>query len=181
MLVDNKDQKLLPGMTANATIASATANNALVVPTAALSFVPTGTGARRGGKRPAGATGTAAAPAAAKPAGTTTAPAAGAASASPWGTTTGSAATVIAAGSDGHVFVQRNGKLARIPVHIDLVANGQAAVTATGSGTQTLAAGDAVVTGTNGGTATRKTAASTNPFQSQQQRVPGGARGGPRS
>lgn len=169
VLVDNKDQKLLPGMTANATIATATASNSLVVPTAALSFVPAGNGAHRG-NRPATAT-------------TATTPAAGSANSSPWGTTTGSAATIIAAGANGHVFVQRDGKLARVPVHIDLVSGTQAAVTTTGSATQTLAVGDQVVTGANGASNARKapTSTSTNPFATQRGGGGGGGRGGPHS
>ncbi len=45
-LVNNPNNALLPGMTANATIEVKTAKNALVVPTQALSFRPTGTSQR---------------------------------------------------------------------------------------------------------------------------------------
>ncbi len=55
VLVDNNDQALLPGMTANATIDVQKAANALVVPLSALSFQPSFNGTH---KRAAGATGT---------------------------------------------------------------------------------------------------------------------------
>jgi HlyD family secretion protein len=154
VLVDNKDQVLLPGMTANATIDVQKAANALIVPLAALSFHPTGNGAHhqhgQGGTRPAN-TGTTA------PA---TAPAA--TGSSPWGTTTGSASTPIVAGSTGTVFVQRAGKLVRVPVSIALISGTQAAVAPAGDAT--LVAGDQVVTG-DGATATpahTRTTATTN-------------------
>jgi HlyD family secretion protein len=130
VLVDNNDQVLLPGMTANAMIAVQKAARALVVPLSALSFQPAFNGTH---KRAAGATGATAANASA-PSG-----------ASPWGSTTGSASAAIVAGSQGHVFVERNGKLVRVPVSIALVSGTQAAVAPAGDAT--LAAGDLVVTG----------------------------------
>jgi hypothetical protein len=115
-------------MTANARIDVQTAKNALVVPVAALSFQP-----------PAGSFGTHR-----RTAQTVATPAAGA-PASPWGATTGSAATALAGGSQGRIFVLRDGKLVRVPVGLTLVTTTQAAVVPrTGA---TLAAGDAVVTG----------------------------------
>jgi HlyD family secretion protein len=160
VLVDNKDQVLLPGMTANATIDVQKAANALIVPLAALSFHPTGNGAHhqrgQGGTRPAN-TGT-------------TAPAA--TGSSPWGTTTGSASTPIAAGSTGTVFVQRAGKLVRVPVSIALISGTQAAVAPAGDAT--LVAGDQVVTG-DGATATP---ARTRPTTTNANPLAGGA-GGP--
>ena len=151
VLVNNNDQVLLPGMTANATIAVQTAPNAFVVPLAALSFTPPiGGGARQhtgtGGTHKNGA--------------------------SPWGTTSGSASAAIAAGSTGRVFVQRNGKLVRIPVSITLISGTQAAVAPAGDAT--LVAGDQVVTGdgaTAGATHTRP-ATTSNPLTG------GGAGGG---
>jgi hypothetical protein len=123
-----------------------------VVPLSALSFTPAFNGTH---KRAAGATGT-------RPAN----------GASPWGSTTGSASSAIVAGSQGHVFVQRSGKLVRIPVSITLVSGTQAAVAPAGDAT--LAAGDQVVTG--GGAAApahaQHTTASANPLTG------GGAGGG---
>jgi HlyD family secretion protein len=129
VLVNNKDQALLPGMTANATINVQTAKNALVVPLAALSYVPAFTGGHRG-------TGTHKAPAAGGTA---------AKSASPWGATTGSASSAIVAGAQARVFVERNGKLVRVPVSVTLVSGTQAAVAPAGDAT--LVAGDQVITG----------------------------------
>lgn len=162
VLVNNNDQALLPGMTANATINVQTAKNALVVPLAALSYAPAFTGQRH-----ANGGGTSAHRAAA-------AGANGAAtSASPWGSTIGSASSAIVAGSHARVFVQRNGKLVRVPVSVTLVSGTQAAVAPAGDAT--LAAGDQVVTG--GGAAApirpQRTAQSSNPLT-------GGAGGGMR-
>jgi HlyD family secretion protein len=149
VLVDNADQALLPGMTANATIDVQTAANALVVPVAALTYAPKGAGA--GTHHHAAAAGASAAPAGPAASGTTGA--ANASGASPWGATTGSAGTTVAAGSTGRVFVQRDGKLTRVPVTVTLVSGTQAAVTpATGA---TLAAGDAVVVGDDAAATTR--------------------------
>jgi HlyD family secretion protein len=131
VLVNNDDQALLPGMTANATINVQTAKNAFVVPLAALSYVPAFTGQHR-------ANGTHRAPAAASGN-------AGAKSASPWGATTGSASSAIVAGAQSRVFVERNGKLVRVPVSVQLVSGTQAAVAPAGDAT--LVAGDQVVTG----------------------------------
>ena len=120
VLVDNDDQALLPGMTANATIDVQKAPNAFVVPLSALSFAPAFSGSTSGTHHRA-------------------------AGAAPWGSTTGSASATIAAGSQGRVFVQRDGKLVRVPVSITLVSGAQAAVAPAGDAT--LVAGDQVVTG----------------------------------
>jgi HlyD family secretion protein len=166
VLVGNNDQALLPGMTANATIDVQKAANALVVPLSALSFQPTFSGTRQ---HAAGATGTRPAKAA-----TASAPS-GAPSngASPWGNTTGSASAAIVAGSQGRVFVLRNGKPVRVPVSITLVSGTQAAVAPAGDAT--LAAGDQVIT--SGGAAAKpahaqRTTTSANPLTG------GGAGGG---
>jgi HlyD family secretion protein len=132
VLVNNNDQALLPGMTANATIGVQTASNALVVPLSALSFQPAFNGSG-GHHRPAGATGT---PRATSPAGN---------GAAPWGSTLGSSSAAIVSGSQGRLFVERSGKLVRVPVTITLVSGTQAAVAPAGDAT--LAAGDQVVTG----------------------------------
>jgi HlyD family secretion protein len=136
VLVGNNDQALLPGMTANATIDVQKAANAFVVPLSALSFTPPYNGTHHRAAGTAGATGTR--PAKAGNAASTS-------GASPWGSTTGSASAAIVTGSQGHVFVQRNGKLVRVPVSITLVSGTQAAVAPAGDAT--LVAGDQVVTG----------------------------------
>ena len=142
VLVDNGDQALLPGMTANATIDVQKASNAFVVPIAALTYTPAFTGTR-GAKgthtHNAGAAANGAAPSHA----TQTAGQAG--NASPWGATLGSASSAVVTGSQGRIFVQRNGKLVRVPVGITLVSGTQAAVAPAGDAT--LVAGDQVVTG----------------------------------
>ena len=119
--VDNTDGKLLPGMTANAAIAVAKAPNALVVPLTALQYRPAIAGADH---RRAGAAKTTAAP---------------------WGGANANAAAPTAAGSIGHVFALRDGKLVRVPVAVGLSSGTIAAVTAVAPAT--LAAGDAIVTG----------------------------------
>jgi HlyD family secretion protein len=136
VLVDNKDQALLPGMTANATIGVQKASNALVVPLSALSFTPAFNGTHHRAAGAAGAKGT-------RPVKTGNAAASN--GAAPWGNTTGSASAAIVTGSQGHVFVQRDGKLVRVPVSITLVSGTQAAVAPAGDAT--LVAGDHVVTG----------------------------------
>ena len=107
-LVNNPDGKLLPGMTANATINVKTVNNALVVPTQALSWEPaTGTVARR--KRSTQST--------------TVSP-----SNSPWGQVAGGTGASTAAGSTGMIFVQEGSTLRPVPVTVQLVSGTQAAV-----------------------------------------------------
>jgi len=123
VLVDNKAGALLPGMTANATIDIAKANDALVVPLAALSYQPAfgAAGHRAHNASSNVATGT-----------------------SPWGATTGNATAAGSASGAARIFVLRAGKLVRIPVTVTLTSGTEAAVRATSG---TLAAGDAVVTG----------------------------------
>jgi HlyD family secretion protein len=136
VLVANDDGALLPGMTANATIDVQTAKDALIVPLAALSYQPA-----------FGATGTHQ----------------HAAGATPWGATLGSASGTLAAGSTGRIFVERDGKLVRVPVQIGLVTSTQAAVTPRDGAT--LAAGDAVVTGdASAGTRPAHAPAGANPL-----------------
>ena len=119
--VDNKGGKLLPGMTANATIGVQTAKNAFVVPLQALSFRPS-----FGGKR--GSHARSAAPSGA---------------ASPWGATSATASSTVTAGSNGLIFVQTNGKPHPVRVRIALISGTQAAVTPA-NGSQ-LSAGDSVI------------------------------------
>jgi HlyD family secretion protein len=115
-LVDNASGKLMPGMTANATIAVATAKNAIVVPSAALAWRPANGFTHR--RRSSSAS-------------------------SPWGQTGAGVATTATAGSNGVIFVQRQGKIAPVPVTIGLVSGTQAAVTPLRG---TLQAGDNVIT-----------------------------------
>ena len=104
VIVDvNNDGRLLPGMTANATINVASANNALVVPLAALH-----TRSAQNQSQPSSAGSTQ----------------------SPWGqTSAGNSGGSVAAGSDASVMVKRSDKLQRVRVHVDLVTASQAAVT----------------------------------------------------
>lgn len=99
-LVNNPSNALLPGMTANATIAVKTARNALVVPLQALAYRPTGVKSMaRGG------------------------------SASPWGQTAAGTGGSVQSGDRGRIYVQRAGRAVALPVRIDLVSGAQAAVT----------------------------------------------------
>jgi HlyD family secretion protein len=136
VLVDNRDGSLLPGMTANAQIHVAKAQNALVVPAAALAYRPSATGTQHATHRATASAKT--------PSGSLAANANGS---SPWGATTSSAAALPAAGAQSRIFVERAGKLEFVPVKIDLVSGAQAAVTPLRG---TLAAGDAVVTADSG-------------------------------
>lgn len=129
VLVDNKDGRLRPGMTANASIHVAEADNALIVPLSALSYHPAAfTGQRR---RPQNATPNAAAQHSAP-----------ASNGSPWGQTLAGGNGSTVAGSRGRIFVEKNGKLTAIPVQINLVNATSAAVTPLHG---TLQAGDQVV------------------------------------
>ncbi len=98
--VNNPGGKLLPGMTANATIDVASANNALVVPLAAVHAAL---------RQTQGDTSTQS-------------------GSSPWGGSAG-ASSSVAAGQQATVMVQRNGKLQRVHVQVGLVTSTQAAVT----------------------------------------------------
>ena len=86
----------------------------------------------------------------------------------------GSASTAIVAGSQGHVFVQRNGKLVRVPVSIVLISGTQAAVAPAGDAT--LAAGDQVVTG--GGASAKSGARGQRPAGNANPLAGGGAPSG---
>ncbi len=115
-LVENPGGKLLPGMTANATVNVKTVKNALVVPAAALSWKPAGgTTHKHTGKRPASASASGSASA-------TT-------SASPWGQLGSGAATSAGAGSRGVIFIEQGGKAQPVPVTVLLMSGTQAAVT----------------------------------------------------
>jgi HlyD family secretion protein len=127
--VVNKDGKLLPGMTANATINVASAKNALVVPLAALRAQPVrGAAAASANGGATAATGQ-----------------------TPWGSVNGTVgAASIAAGSNAIVMVQRGGKNVPVHVNVQLTTTTQAAVTPIAP--DTLAAGDNVITGESGKT-----------------------------
>ncbi|MHB8147288.1 MAG: efflux RND transporter periplasmic adaptor subunit [Vulcanimicrobiaceae bacterium] len=136
--VANQGHKLLPGMTANATIDVASAPNALVVPIAALQWKPAFSGKRARDTAAAGASG----------AGTATAQ-------SPWGTLTGtSAGAPVTAGATGVLFVQHGKSLQPVRVRVGLTTAAQAAVTPVKAGA--LAAGDAVIIGSSSGTTSAK-------------------------
>ena len=141
-LVNNPQNRLLPGMTANATIGVATAHNALVVPTQALAFRPS---TARGNYRH----------------GTSAAHVASGGAGSPWGQTAAGAGGSAAAGNTGVIFVQNGRQLAPVRVKIDLVSGTQAAVTPLCG---TLAAGSNVVIGSsNSQSASSSTRTSSGP------------------
>jgi HlyD family secretion protein len=121
--VKNPSGQLLPGMTANATIDTATAPNALVVPLSAVHVRPTTTTA---GNAATAAT-----------------------AANPWGGTTGVSSGSITTGETGSVMVQNGKKLQRVQVQVGLVTATQAAVTPIDG--STLSAGENVVTAFTGG------------------------------
>jgi len=126
--VNNDSGKLLPGMTATASIQIANAPNALVVPLAALQWHPTSSGRHRKAQATPSA----------------------AANASPWGQAAGSSAAAVTTGGSGVVFVQSSGGfgsggITPVPVKILLVAGTQAAVAPQPG--KTLNVGDAVVIG----------------------------------
>jgi HlyD family secretion protein len=118
---ENSDNSLRPGMTANAQIDVAQANDALVVPLAALSFRE---------------------PGAAQP----HARASGAPHATPAPTTWGNTGTIetaaLTAGSPARVVLDDGGALRPVPVRIVLVSGGEAAIEPLG---RTLAAGSQIV------------------------------------
>jgi HlyD family secretion protein len=156
VIVQNPDGALRPGMTANASVHVAKAQNALIVPVEALQWRPSG-GARTGrrGPNPAASGGVASAT---RPTGGSTAAAGGAAQGSTapggsaWGQTNGASSRSIVAGATSGVFVLKNGKLVRVPVHILLVSGATAAVETADAPDGTpaaveLAVGDNVVTG----------------------------------
>jgi len=120
--VSNPNGQLLPGMTANATVDVAAANNALVVPLTALHAA-----------RAQGAT--------------AATQATSANAASPWGGSA-SASASVATGQNATLTVQRDGKLQRVQVQVGLTTATQAAVTPINGAT--LLVGDNVVTGYSG-------------------------------
>jgi HlyD family secretion protein len=101
MLVANKDNALLPGMTANAVISVAGVHNALLVPVQALQYRPE-TGQQSTHHAGAGT--------------------------SPWGQTAADVSGAVVAGSTRRVFCLRDGKPARVPVYVQLVSGTVAAV-----------------------------------------------------
>jgi HlyD family secretion protein len=102
VLVDNSSNALLPGMTANTSIAVASVKNALLVPLQALTYRPART--RQSG-RSLQAAGT-----------------------SPWGATGSDVSGAIVAGSKGVVFAMRDGAPRGVPVRVVLVSGLQAAI-----------------------------------------------------
>ncbi len=172
VIVNNKDNALLPGMTANATIQVAHVDGASIVPLAALGFTPPA-GSLQHRTRPAGAT--TGAPATAGAAKTAAAGGAtGATSASPWGSTGASSSGAVTAGSTGRIFVERAGKLTMVPVKVGLVNETEASVTPLRG---TLSTSDQVVTGDSHGASSSHTAAR-NPLTGSTTPAGGGGRGG---
>jgi HlyD family secretion protein len=171
VIVDNKDGALLPGMTANATIQVAHADNATIVPLAAFSYTPAaGSIAHR--KRPVGAnagSGTGAGPASGA-ARTGSGNAAG--GGSPWGAMASNSSGAVTAGSTSRIFVERNGQLNAVPVKVGIVGDTSVAVTPLRG---TLTANDQVVIG-DSRSASGKGAANTN----TRNLLTGGGGGGPR-
>jgi HlyD family secretion protein len=145
VLVGNHDGALLPGMTANASIDVAAANNALAVPLTALEWQPV-TQTRRAASA------------------TSSAPLATAAS--PWGATGAgtSTASAITAGSSGAVFVDAGGKIQRVPVNVTLVTATQAAVAPATAGA--LTTGDAVVVASSNASASASGGGNRSPISS---------------
>ncbi|HZX68066.1 MAG TPA: efflux RND transporter periplasmic adaptor subunit [Candidatus Elarobacter sp.] len=170
VIVSNKDNALLPGMTANATIQVAHVDNGSIVPLAALSYTPPAGSIQRG-HRPATAGG-------AKPnAGATTPNAANAtsASASPWGTTGASSGSAVTAGSTGRIFVVRSGKLTPVAVKVGLINETQASVTPVRG---TLSTTDQVVIGDSHSTSGSRTTARNPLTGAGAPAGGGGGRGG---
>jgi HlyD family secretion protein len=150
-LVDNAEGKLLPGMTANASIAVKTAKNALVVPLQALSFRPTpGTSSHAHRRTAAG----------------------GSSGSSPWGQTSGGGASAATSGGNGVIFVQHDGKAQPVRVSVQLISGAQAAVAPLRG---SLQAGDDVIVSSGA----QSTASGTQSSRSGQSgfRGPGGMGG----
>jgi HlyD family secretion protein len=174
VIVTNKDNALLPGMTANATIQVAHVEGASIVPLAALGFTPPSGSLQHAARptRPAGATtGASAKPGASK--NTAAAATAGAISASPWGNTGASSTGAVTSGSTGRIFVERAGKLTMVPIKVGLVNETQASVTPLRG---TLSATDQVVVGDSHGASTSH-ATARNPLTGGTQ-AGGAGRGG---
>jgi HlyD family secretion protein len=172
VIVSNKDNALLPGMTANATIQVAHVDNGSIVPLAALSYTPPAGSIQRG-HRPATA--------GAKPnAGATTPNATNAAnatgaSASPWGSAGTSNGGAVTAGSTGRIFVERNGKLTPVVVKVGLINETQASVTPVRG---TLSTTDQVVIGDSHSTSGSRTTARNPLTGGAAPAGGGGGRGG---
>jgi HlyD family secretion protein len=137
--VANTDNSLLPGMTANATVNVAKAQNALIVPLQALQYRPTSFKGRahHTGSPASGAASTATATAASPSS------AGSASTGSPWGATLGGSSGALVAGGNGVLFIDKAGKPTPVRVQINLVQGTQAAVTPRQDGA--LQAGDQVI------------------------------------
>jgi HlyD family secretion protein len=167
VLVQNPDGRLRPGMTANSSIhVGQSAENALVVPVAALSWRPPA------GLRPARAQSTAPAAGSASSAPGSSA---SATAASPWGSTGSSGVGALVAGSTTRLFVQgADGALRAVPVTVALVSGSSAAVVPAAGAN--LAEGDLVVV-SGGKSASSGSAASAPAALGSTTRIPsvGGA------
>lgn len=162
-LVDNAQGKLLPGMTANASIAVKTAKNALVVPLEALSYRPSSGSARTHRRTQSGT------------ASSKTGSSATASAGAPWGQTSGSASGATTSGSRSAIFVDQNGKATPVPVRIDLVSGTLAAVTPLRG---TLNANDQVITADGSSTASPRAGSSGSSRSLGSSGAMGGGMGG---
>lgn len=134
VLVNNRDGALLPGMTANASIAVASQHDALVVPLAALQWNPHVSRQSSGSAQ------------------------------SPWGAVQSSASTgsAVTAGSHASVYVQSGATLTRIPVSVTLATATQAAIVPAGDGR--LAQGDRVVIAAKGSASAQRSGGGSRSF-----------------
>lgn len=117
--VNNPRAMLMPGMTANASIQTATANNALVVPLEALAM-----GSNAGQRAHSSASGPTAA-------------------SSPWGNTGTAQTQTVVGGTRGAVLVMNGRRPQAVPVRVTLVSGDQAAIVPLNGAT--LAPGEQVV------------------------------------
>jgi HlyD family secretion protein len=138
VIVDNRDNALLPGMTANSSIRVAHVDNATIVPLAAFGYTPPSGSVTRRHRPPNGTS----------PSQTGSRNASfangGSAQGSPWGATTGSSGGAVTAGSVARIFVQRGGALTPVPVKVGIVGDTSVTVTPLRG---TLTANDQVVIG----------------------------------
>jgi HlyD family secretion protein len=165
VIVGNKDNALLPGMTANATIQVERVANATIVPLGAFGYTPpSGSFARTRRTRPPGS--------ATSPKSTSTNAQGG--GNSPWGGTQSTSSGAVTSGSTARIFVERAGNLVPVRVTVGLVNDTEATVTPLRG---TLSAGDQVVIGDSSATTTTRSR-SANPFQGNSGPGGGGANRG---
>ncbi|MDQ2865330.1 MAG: efflux RND transporter periplasmic adaptor subunit, partial [Candidatus Eremiobacteraeota bacterium] len=158
VLVNNGSNKLLPGMTANATIDVAKAGNALIVPAGALEFHPAA-GSLRGHRTSARSQSN------------------GTSAASPWGQVTANGApanAAVTAGSSGSLWIEDNGALRHVRVTVLLTNATDAAVSPIRG---TLNVGDRVVVATGGDAVNSPSHQTGSPLNGNQAQMRGATRG----